>query len=117
MPAFFSKLFTYFCLKLQKNAVFPLYWKISIVEVRLRFNLVQKCCFAMAKLCCMSTELKSLAYRGSCAQVQKLKKLNCAFCAVLLVYWLKRSLRCAFDIKLLVPTSAAGRQTWFCVAY
>ena len=35
MPAFFSKLFTYcyFCLKLQKNAVFPLYWEISIVEV------------------------------------------------------------------------------------
>ena len=79
MPAFFSKLFTYFCLKLQKNAVFPLYWKISIVEVRLRFNLVQKCCFAM------STELKSLAYRGSCAQVQKLKKFNCAFCAALLL--------------------------------
>ena len=85
MPAFFSKLFTYFCLKLQKYAVFPLYWKISFVEVRLRFNLVQKCCSAMAKLCCMSTELKSLAYRGSCAQVQKLKKLNCAFCAALLL--------------------------------
>ena len=96
MPAFFSKLFTYFCLKLQKNAAFPLYWEISIVEVRLRFNLVQKCCSAMAKLCCMSTELKSLAYRGSCAQVQKLKKLKLR---ILRFYWLKRSLRCAFDIK------------------
>ena len=52
-----------------------MYWKISTVEVRLHFNLVQKCCSAMAKLCCMSTELKSLAYRGSCAKVQKLKKL------------------------------------------
>ena len=113
MPAFFRKLFTYFCLKLQKNAVFPLHWEISLVKVRLRFNLVQKCCPAMAKLCCMSTELKSLAYCGSCAEVQKFKKLNCAFCAA----WLKRSLRCAFDIKLFVSISAAGQQTWFCVAY
>ena len=57
----------------------------------------------MAKLCCMSTELKSLAYRGSCAQVQKLKNLNCAFCAALLL------------VEEIV--AAAGRQAWFCVAF
>ena len=68
MLAFFSKLFTLFLFIIAKSLVFALRCKISIAEVRLRFNLVRKCHSLIAELRCASTELKSL-----------LRKLRCAF--------------------------------------
>ena len=84
MSAFFSKLFALFLSKIAKNAVFALCCEISIAEVRLRFNLAQKCRSAMAELRCASTESKSSLQKLRCASEMK-KKLNSAFCAALLV--------------------------------
>ena len=78
MSAFFSKLFTVFQTKIAKTELFALCCEISIAEVTLRFNLVRKWRSAIAELRCASTESKSSL----------------------------RKLRCAFDIKLFVPTSA-----------
>ena len=91
--------------KIAKNAVFALYCEISIAEVRLRFNLVQKCRSAIAELHCASTKSKSSLRKLRCAsEIKKiqLRILRCAFsglkdrCALL---------RCAFDIILFVATS------------
>ena len=60
MLAFFSKLFTLFLSKIEKNAEFALCCEISIAEVRLRFSLVRKRRSATAELHCASTESKSL---------------------------------------------------------
>ena len=82
MPAFLSKLFTFFLPKIAKNAVFALFCEISVAEVRLRFNLVQKCCSAIAELRCASTESKSSLWKLRCAsEIKKIKLriLRCAF--------------------------------------
>ena len=72
-----------FLSQIAKNAVFALCCEISVTQARLRFNLVRKCRSAIAELRCASIELKSSL--RSCAELQKLKKLNCAFCAALLL--------------------------------
>ena len=82
MSAFFSKLFTLFQFKIAKNAEFALRCEISIAEVRLRFHLVRKCRSAIAEFRCASTESKSLLRKLHCASENK---LNCAFCAELLL--------------------------------
>ena len=79
MSSFFSKLVSLFLSKIAKNAVFALHREISIAEVRLRFNLVRKCRSAIAELRCALVESK--VHCGSCAKLQKLKKVSCAFCA------------------------------------
>ena len=60
MSAFFSKFFSFFLSKIEKNAEFALCCEISIGEVRLRFNLARKRHYATAELRCASIELKSL---------------------------------------------------------
>ena len=82
MSGLFSKLLTLFQSKIAKNAVFALCCEISIVEVRLRFNLVRKWRSAIAELRCALTELKSSLRKLRCASEIK---LNCAFGAALLM--------------------------------
>ena len=94
----------FFRMKLQKNAVFALCCEISVAEVKLRFNLVRKYCFAIAGLRCASTESKISLRKLRCAsEIKKIKLriLRCAFTG-----WKNRCalLRCAFDILLVVPT-------------
>ena len=72
-----------FLSQIAKNAVFVLCCEISIAEVRLRFNLVQKWRSAIAELRCASTESKSSLRKLRCTS--ETKKLNCAFCAALLL--------------------------------
>ena len=74
MSAFFSKLFTIFQSKIEKNAVFALCFEISIADVTLRLNFVRKCHFAIAELRCATTESKS-----------SLRKLRCGFGTMLFV--------------------------------
>ena len=61
-------MFTLFLSNTAKTAVFALCCEISMVEVRLRFNLVGKFHSAIAEVA-----------------LQKLKKINSVFCAALLV--------------------------------
>ena len=82
MSAFLSILFALFLSKIAKNAVIALCCEISIAEVRLHFNLVQKCHFAIAELCCASTEPKSSLRKLHCnSKILKIKLriLHCAF--------------------------------------
>ena len=106
----FSKLFTLFQSKIAKNAVFALCGKISIAEVKLRFNLVRKYRSAIAELRCASTESKSSLRKLRCASESKKIKLRILRCA--LTGWKDRCalLRCAFDIMLFMPTSDIERQ-------
>ena len=83
MLAFFSKLFALFLSKIAKNAIFALRCDILIAKVRLRFNLEQKCLSAIAEFRCASTESKSPMRKLRCASENQ--KLDCAFCAALLL--------------------------------
>ena len=83
MLALFSKLFALFLSKIAKNAMFALCCEILIAEVRLRFYLVQKCRSAIAEFRCASTESKSPMRKLRCAS--EIQKLDCAFCAALLL--------------------------------
>ena len=68
--------------QIAKNAVFALCCEIHFAEGRLRFNLVRKCRFAIAELCCASTESKSSLRKLRCAsEIKKIKSriLRCAF--------------------------------------
>ena len=79
MSAFLSKLFTIFQSKIAKTAMLALCCKISIAEVRLRFNLVRK---SVPRLRCDSTESKSSLQKSRCAsEIEKIKLhiLRCAF--------------------------------------
>ena len=70
MSTFFGKFFALFLSHLAENAVFALCCKISIAEVRLRFNLVQKCRSAIAEVAlCFKNNIKKT----------KLRTLRCAF--------------------------------------
>ena len=71
--------------KIVKNAVFALCCEISIAKVRLRFNLVPYKNAVPQLRNCVALQLNQKVYCGSCAGVQKLKKLNFAFCAALLL--------------------------------
>ena len=64
---------------------------------------------AVPQLSCDSLNQKD--HCGSCAALQKLKNEIAHF--ALRFYWLERSLHCAFDIMLFVPTSAHVKQTRF----
>ena len=91
----------FFSLKSQKNVEFAMWCEISIEEVRLRFNLVQKYCSAITELRCASTESKSSLQKLRCTSENKKFKLRNLCCAF--TDWKDH---CAFDIVLLVPTSA-----------
>ena len=82
MSAFYSNLFILFLSKIAKNAVFALCCEISIAEVRLRDDLVPKCCSAIAELRCVSIESKNSSQKFRCTS--EIKKINL------------RILRCAF---------------------
>ena len=70
MSTFFGKFFALFLSHLAKNAVFALCCKNSIAEVRLRFNLVQKCRSRIAEVAlCFKNNIKKT----------KLRTLRCAF--------------------------------------
>ena len=73
MSAFFSKLFTQFLSKIAKNAI--LRCKISIAEVGLRLDLVQKSHSSIPELRCASTESKSSLWKLRCASAIKKMKL------------------------------------------
>ena len=77
--------------KITKNAVFTLCCEISVVEVRLRFDLLRKYRSKFAKLRCYTTESKSSLPKLRCASEIKRKTEIAHF--VLRFYWLKRSLR------------------------
>ena len=74
MSAFFSKLFTLFQSKIAKNAIVALCCEISIVEVRLRLNLVRECCSAIAELRYILTKSKTSLQKLCCtSEIQKIK--------------------------------------------
>ena len=106
----------FFLSKLTKNAVFALYYKISIAEVGLRFNLVWKCCSAIAQLHCTLNESKSLLWKLLCAS--EIKKIKLRFLHRAFTGWKYccTLLRCAFDIMLFVPISTEStevKKNWF----
>ena len=76
MSTFFSKLFALFLSKIAKNAAFALRCEISIAEVGLRLTWYDNAVPQLRN--CAALQLNQKVPCGSCAALQKLKKLNCA---------------------------------------
>ena len=83
MSAFYSRLYTLFCQKLQKMRYLHCVVKFQLRKLGCALTWYENAVPQWRN--CIALQLNKKAQCECCAVLQKLKKINCAFCAALLV--------------------------------